>query len=121
MAKYRFTDRSAGLLEALGFVVIALSVVGALVVLVFVTPPESLRLGIPETSARIAAALAALGLGVLFGGPLIVLGQLLHLFLDQRRWLARIHARLRRWEEERTEEGLIREATERARRGRMTS
>src|SRR5262249_34358264 len=121
MAKYRFTERSAGLLEALGFVVIALSVVAALVLLVFVTPPEALRLGIPEASARIAAALASLGFGILLGGPLIVLGQMLHLFLDQRRWLARIHARLRRWEAERAEEGAGREATERARRNRMTS
>ena len=121
MTKYAFTYRSAGLLEALGFVLLALSIIAAAGVLIFVTPPEALRLGIPETSARIAAALAVLGLGVLFGGPLIVLGQLLHLFLDQRRWLARIHARLRRWEQERAEETAVREATDRARRGRLTS
>jgi hypothetical protein len=43
----------------------------------------------------LGAALLSMGLGVILGGPFIVAGQCLLVFLEQRRLLARIAKRLR--------------------------
>ena len=53
---------------------------------------------------RLLVAAVTLVGGLLVGAPLILVGQLVQVFLDQRRLLASIHHRLRRWEDERESE-----------------
>jgi hypothetical protein len=64
-------------------------------------------LNIPARARLPIAVGATLG-GVVLGGWVIVLGQLLDVVLDQRRLLRRIDRRLQAWEVERREEADIR-------------
>jgi hypothetical protein len=64
-------------------------------------------LNIPARARLPLAVGAGLG-GVVLGGWVIVLGQLLDVVLDQRRLLRRIDRRLQAWEIERREEADIR-------------
>jgi hypothetical protein len=74
-------------------------------------------LGIP-VGGRLPVAAVCLLAGVVLGGWVIVLGQLLDAVLDQRRLLRRIDRRLRAWEVERREAAEIQAFQEqRSRRG----
>ena len=99
MTPYRFTQFWASILVGLGVGAMVLGVVtaGLLVLL----PAE---IPVPYSGPRILAAAAAIFGGFLVGGPLILAGQLVQVLLDQRRLLAGIHRRLRRWEDERESE-----------------
>jgi hypothetical protein len=108
MRKYRFTSFWAALQVVMGLVWLALSLGLALAV------AAGLGLGgvgLAEPSSGVRSLIAAavvLG-GLFLAGPFIVSGQLLQIFLDQRRLLAAIHRRLGRMEEaEREHEALER-------------
>ena len=95
MSRYRFTRIWARLMVAIGVVAIALGFVSAAVALF----TEEWRQGVTGTQAAIERAIVVGGLilsGFLAGSPFVVFGQLLHIFLDQRALLTRIHRRLRR-------------------------
>ena len=62
------------------------------------------RIPVPYSWPRLLTAAVAVVGGLLLGAPLILIGQLVQVFLDQRRLLGRIHRRLRRWEDERESE-----------------
>jgi hypothetical protein len=97
--RYRFTLFLASVLVGLGVSVMALGVVTAgLIVL--------LPRGIPIPYGRppVLAATVALVAGLAVGAPLVMIGQLVQVFLDQRRLLARVLRSLRRWEDEREAE-----------------
>jgi hypothetical protein len=92
----RFTTFWAELSIGFGYLLITLGVlVGGLgVFLVAASYP------VPDIPALarvgfVGAAVLAMALGVLLGGPFIVAGQCLLVFLEQRRLLARIARRLR--------------------------
>ena len=90
---YRFTRIWAGLMIAIGVVFIGLGIVLAGVAMF----TEEWRQGVPGGQAALERALVVSGLvlsGVLAGSPFIVFGQLLRIFLDQRRLLARIYKQL---------------------------
>ena len=90
----RFTRFWARLLVIMGVVIVVLGVLLAMVALVVEMPWGSIT-----GQAVLERAFVALSLvisGVLAGSPFIVFGQLLLIFLDQRRLLAAIHRRLRR-------------------------
>jgi hypothetical protein len=95
--RYRFTRLWAGILIWVGLVLVGLGVVLALATLAFETPWKTVTSG-PAIVDRLLVALFLILSSVLAGGPLIVFGQLLLIFLDQRRALVRIAHRLRRWE-----------------------
>lgn len=81
----------------LGFLIVFSGLVFALVIfLEIVFPP-----GGPEW--RPTSILLSILLGLIFGGPLIVSGELTLIFLDQRQLLGKIHHRLKVWEMERAE------------------
>jgi hypothetical protein len=97
--RYRFTLFWASVLVGLGVGVMALGVVTAGLVLF-------LPRGIPIPSGRppvLVAAVALVG-GFVVGAPLVMIGQLVQVFLDQRRLLASVQRSLRRWEDEREAE-----------------
>ena len=99
VGRYRFTLFWASVLIGLGvgFMVMGVACAGLLLLL-----PD--RIPVPYPWPRLlAAAVAAVG-GLLLGAPLILIGQLVQVFLDQRRLLGRIQHRLRRWEDERESE-----------------
>ena len=90
----RFTRFWARLLVIMGMVIVVLGVLLAMVALVVEMPWGSIT-----GQAVLERAIVALSLvvsGILAGSPFIVFGELLLIFLDQRRLLARIHRRLRR-------------------------
>jgi hypothetical protein len=90
----RFTRLWARLLVVMGVVIVVLGVLLAMVALVVEMPWGSIT-----GRAVLERAFVALSLvvsGILAGSPFIVFGQLLLIFLDQRRLLAAIHRRLRR-------------------------
>ena len=60
-------------------------------------------LGVGVMALGVAAAVALVA-GLVVGAPLIMIGQLVQVFLDQRRLLASIQRSLRRWEDERESE-----------------
>ena len=97
--RYRFTVFWASVLVGLGVGAMATGVVcaGLLVLL-----PD--QIPIPYPLPRLLAAAVVVVGGLLVGAPLILIGQLVQVFLDQRRLLDRIHHRLRRWEDERESE-----------------
>ena len=97
--RYRFTRFWASVLIGLGVGVMAMGVVCA--GLLFLLPD---RIPVPYPWPRLLAPAVALVGGLLLGAPLILAGQLVQVFLDQRRLLASIHHRLRRWEDERESE-----------------
>ena len=97
--RYRFTLFWASVLVGLGVGVMALGVAAAGVILL-------LPGGIPVPYGRppVLAAAVALVAGLVVGAPLVMIGQLVQVFLDQRRLLASIQRSLRRWEDERESE-----------------
>jgi len=94
--KYRFTRCCAGALVVAGYIVIALGVVAA--VAVAIVGPDTARYAptVDDRLVRVAAALICVAAGFLVGALFIVNGQLLHVFLDQREFLAGIYRRLRK-------------------------
>jgi heme exporter protein D len=94
--RYWFTRFWASVLVGLGVGVMVLGIAGAGLLLFL---PEQVPL--PYGRSPILAAAVALAVGLLVGAPLVLVGQLVQVFLDQRRLLARIHRRLSRWEDER--------------------
>ena len=99
MARYRFTQFWASVLVTLGFAVLAIGIVSAGLLVLLGT-----RIPVPYSWPRpLAAAVAIVG-SLLVAAPLILSGQLVQIFLEQRRLLGRIHRRLRRWEDEREAE-----------------
>jgi hypothetical protein len=99
MERYGFTRFWASVLIGLGIGVMAMGAVSAgLLVLL----PD--RIPVPHPWPRLLAAAVAVAGGFVVGAPLIVSGQLVQVFLDQRRLLAGVHRRLRRWEDERESE-----------------
>jgi hypothetical protein len=94
MRRYRFTRIWARLMVATGVLFLGLGVVLAAVALV----TEEWRQGVTgmEAFERTVVVGGLLLSGFLAGSPFIVFGQLLEIFLDQRRLLARIHRQLRR-------------------------
>jgi hypothetical protein len=97
--RYRFTLFWASVLVGLGVGVMAMGVVCAGLLLLL---PDGIP--VPYPGPRLLAAAVAVVGGLLVGAPLILIGQLVQAFLDQRRLLGRIHRRLRRWEDERESE-----------------
>jgi O-antigen ligase len=97
--RYGFTRFWASVLIGLGVGVMALGVVAAgLLVLL----PG--RVPVPSGRPPVLAAAVALVGGLVVGAPLVLTGQLVQVFLDQRRLLAGIQRSLRRWEDERDAE-----------------
>ena len=92
-ARYRFTLFWASVLVGLGVGVMAMGVLAAgLLVLL----PG--RVPIPDAVPDVLASAVVLVCGFLVGGPPLVLtGQLVQVFLDQRQLLASIQRSLRRW------------------------
>ena len=96
---YRFTRFWASVLVGLGFALLGIGLLGAgLLVLLPADIP------VPSPWPRSLVAAVAIVGGVVIAAPLILFGQLIQIFLDQRRLLARIQNRLRRWEDEREAE-----------------
>lgn len=94
--RYQFTRLWAFVLAVIGSVVMAVGVVAA--VAVGIVGPDVTRYmpGVDPLVARIVVSVACAAAGFLVGAPLIVAGQVLEAFLDQRDILAKIHRRLRR-------------------------
>lgn len=95
VVRYRFTRVWSRLMVIVGIVFIALGVVSAAIALF----TDEWRPGVTGTQEAIERALLVSALimsGILAGSPFIVFGQLLEIFLDQRRLLGRIDRRLRR-------------------------
>jgi hypothetical protein len=93
---YQFTRLWAFVLAVTGSVVIAVGLVAA--VAVGIVGPDVTRYlpGVDPLVARVVVTVVCAAAGFLVGAPLIVAGQVLEAFLDQRDILARIHRRLRR-------------------------
>lgn len=113
MRLYRFTSFWAALHVATGLAFLALAVALAALVL-----SGSVSFGLPLDTAfpgaRAGAALFVVLVGVLLGAPSIVAGQLLQIFLDQRRLLRLVHRRLRAIDEREEERDAIQRAATRA-------
>jgi len=92
--RYRLTRLWARLLVVIGIIIVALGVILAVVALVIETPWRTITGQVVLERIIVAIFLAASG--ILAGAPFIVFGQLLLIFLDQRRLLAAIYRRLRR-------------------------
>jgi hypothetical protein len=92
--KYRITRLWARLLVVIGVVIVALGVILAIIALVIETPWRSITGQI--VLERIIVAIVLAGSGVLAGAPFVVFGQLLLIFIDQRRLLAAILRQLKR-------------------------
>jgi len=90
----RFTRFWARVLVVMGVVLVVLGVLLALVALVVEMPWGSIT-G-QAVLERVLVAISLVASGVIAGSPFIVFGQLLLIFLDQRRLLAAINRRLRR-------------------------
>jgi hypothetical protein len=90
----RFTRLWARLLVVIGLVIVGVGAVLAIVALVIETPWGSITGQV--FLERVLVAVFLVVSGILAGAPFIVFGQLLLIFLDQRRLLAAIHRRLRR-------------------------
>jgi hypothetical protein len=82
------------LLVIIGLVIVFVGAGLAIVALVIETPWGSIT-GQAMLERVLVAVFLVLS-GVLAGAPFVVFGQLMLIFLDQRRLLARIHRRLRR-------------------------
>jgi hypothetical protein len=89
----RFTRFWARLLVIMGLVIVCLGLLLAMVALVVEMPWGSIT-G-QAVLERVFVALSLVISGILAGSPFIVFGELLLIFLDQRRLLVRIHRRLR--------------------------
>jgi len=96
----RFTRAAARVEIAVGVLIILLGVIGAGLVLSGWHEPGGVH-GLPTREAlpaRVGAAVVLLIAGVALGGACIVAGQLMLVFLEMQRRLARIDRRLERWE-----------------------
>jgi hypothetical protein len=91
---YRFTRLWARLLVVIGVTIVALGIILAVIALVIETPWRTITGQVALERVIVAIFLAVSG--ILAGAPFIVFGQLLLIFLDQRRLLARIYRQLRR-------------------------
>ena len=89
----RFARFWARLLVIVGVVIVVVGALLAMVALVVEMPWGSIT-G-QAVLERVLVALSLVVSGVLAGSPFIVFGELLLIFLDQRRLLAAIHRRLR--------------------------
>ena len=92
----RLTRVWARLLVVIGLVIVVLGALLAIVALVVEMPWASVT-G-QAVLERVIVALSLVLSGILAGSPFIVFGQLLLIFLDQRRLLAAIHDQLARRE-----------------------
>ena len=93
--KYRFVSVWAAFHVVLGSLIVAGSLVVAGALVVRAVPAGVLPI---VAGWEPLMALAAVLAGLFVGAPFIVSGQLLQVFLDQRRLLGRIHGRLRQLE-----------------------
>lgn len=98
MRKYRFTSFWAALQVVTGLALLALSL-GLALAVIFGAGLWVPGLAELSSGGRGLLAVAVVLGGMLLAGPFIVSGQLLQIFLDQRRLLASIHRRLKRMEE----------------------
>jgi hypothetical protein len=97
--RYRFTHVWTLVLVGVGLAILSIGVLSA--ALLLLVPTE---IPVPAPWPRLLVAAAAVVGGLVIAAPLILTGQLVQIFLDQRRLLGRIHRRLRRWEDERESE-----------------
>lgn len=97
--RYRFTALWASVLVGLGFAFAAVGLVGAALLILFQT-----ELPVPPPWSRPLMAGVVLVGGLVIAAPLVLAGQLVQIFLDQRRLLAGILRSLRRFEDERETE-----------------
>jgi hypothetical protein len=96
--KYRFTVIWAQVLIAVGLALMLVAVGLAILLVIF---GQRGLLGfkpVDDALLRVTAALVIVLAGFLAGGPVLVAGQLLRIFVDQRRLLASINRRLSRWD-----------------------
>lgn len=94
---YRLTRLWARLLLVVGLLFVGLGVVLAAVALLIDTTWTGMTF-LAGLAERVLVAIFLILSGIIAGGPFVVFGQLILIFLDQRKLLARIDARLRRWE-----------------------
>jgi hypothetical protein len=97
--RFRFTAFWASVLVGLGFTFAVVGVAGAGLLILL---PD--QIPVPAPWSRPLAAGVMLAGGLVIAAPLVLTGQLVQIFLDQRRLLGRIHRRLRRFEDERESE-----------------
>jgi hypothetical protein len=95
---YRFAAFWASVLVVVGAVLVVMGIVFAAVALTIDMPWGGVT-G-QAVAERLLVALVLIASGVLAGGPFIVLGQMMRVFLDQRALIERIEQRLARWEED---------------------
>jgi hypothetical protein len=93
---YRFARFWARALVAIGVMLAATGVLFAALALTLEMPWGGIT-GQAVVERTVAAAVLIVS-GVLAGGPFIVLGEMMRVALDQRRLVARIARRLRRWD-----------------------
>lgn len=96
--RYQFTRVSAHCLVVTGAILMAVGIVSALAVAIVGLPSEALaristREGVPVRAIVVVVAASS---GLLLGGALIVAGQLVLVFLDQRQLLIAQYRLLRR-------------------------
>lgn len=92
--KYRFSRLWARVLVVVGVLIVVLGVLLG-ILSVFTDQSATGMASKDDVLSRAVVAVILIVSGLLVGGPLIVTGQLLEIFLDQRRLLARIHRSLR--------------------------
>jgi len=92
--KYRFSGLWARVLVGVGVLIVTLGVVLG-IISVFIDQSGAEVASKDDVFSRAAMAVILIVSGLLVGGPLIVTGQLLQIFIDQRRLLARIYRTLR--------------------------
>lgn len=95
---FRFTAFWASIMVGLGFAFALVGLVGAALLIVLPEIPVP-----PPWSRPLVAGVLLVG-GLVIAAPLVLMGQLVQIFLDQRQLLGRIHRRLRRFEDERESE-----------------
>ena len=96
--KYRFAAFWASVLVVIGVVLAVVGVLFALVALTLDMPWSGLT-G-QAVAERTLVAFVLIASGILAGGPFIVLGQMMRIFLDQRELIERIERRLEGWEDQ---------------------
>jgi len=96
--KYRFAAFWASVLVVIGVVLVVVGLLFALVALTLDMPWGGLT-G-QAVAERTLVAFVLIASGILAGGPFIVLGQMMRIFLDQRELIERIERRLEGWEDQ---------------------
>ena len=97
--RFRFTALWASVLVGLGFAFALAGLGGAALLMLLQT-----EIPVPPPWSRPLVAGVVLVGGLVIAAPLVLMGQLVQIFLDQRQLLGRIHRRLRRFEDERETE-----------------